>query len=240
MLVGQNAYFIEVGAPGGHAGIEDTCVTCHMETTPPPDVLSYNQGGTNHTFRADRNICSECHSPNLSPDDVQGGIEHLAHVVEGLLADAYYDLMDDLIDSGKTIDLNGDRLITNAATISEIHFGETRGRQALTVTFTDMAVYGPHRITDIDVLEAGSPTLTLADFADDAVLKSGWNLALVENDGSRGAHNPFFASGVLVAARDALTAFMGGTMRSPGEFRQAQPGAVRKDQKFETVRGLRR
>ena len=31
------------------------------DLTPPPDVLSYNQGGTNHTFRASKEICATCH-----------------------------------------------------------------------------------------------------------------------------------------------------------------------------------
>jgi hypothetical protein len=26
------------------------CTTCHMEQTPPPDLLAYNLGGTNHGF----------------------------------------------------------------------------------------------------------------------------------------------------------------------------------------------
>ncbi|MGE5153912.1 MAG: carboxypeptidase regulatory-like domain-containing protein, partial [Bdellovibrio bacteriovorus] len=34
LMMGMNAYFVEVGVRGKHSLIEDTCVTCHMEKTP--------------------------------------------------------------------------------------------------------------------------------------------------------------------------------------------------------------
>ncbi len=225
MIAGQNAYFVAVDSPGGHAGIEDVCVTCHMESTPPPDVLAYNGGGTNHTFYADRNICTDCHSPHLDPDDVQGAIDHLADIVEDLVEDAYVRLFEDLIAAGNTIDLNGDATIVDAADVAEVHFGESRGRQALTVTFTDTSVSGPHRIPDIDVLDGSMTVLgSLAGFAHDDLLKSGWNLALVHNDGSHGVHNPFFANGALIASRDALVSLNPG-MRIQ-EFNRDRPNTL--------------
>ncbi len=209
VLAGENAYLVEVGARGGHSWVEDTCVTCHMESTPPPAILSYNQGGTNHTFFADRNICAECHSPHLSPDDVQDGIQHLLDMVADLLADAYFDLIEELTADGKTIDLRGDALITDASEISEIRFGEDGG-QDLTVTLTDGSVIGPHDVRRISVLETDAPTVSLGVPADDALLKSGWNWALISIDGSLGVHNPFFANSALIASRDALVAIQGG------------------------------
>ena len=64
--MGQNMYFMSSDdlVRGKHSLIPDTCVTCHMEKTLPPDILSYNRGGTNHTFAADPNICSQCHGDN--------------------------------------------------------------------------------------------------------------------------------------------------------------------------------
>jgi hypothetical protein len=62
LVMGQNLYFTgTVPVPGNHANIEDVCVTCHMDATQPPDILSYNQAGTNHTFAADPGICADCH-----------------------------------------------------------------------------------------------------------------------------------------------------------------------------------
>ncbi|NIM00326.1 MAG: hypothetical protein GTO30_05875 [Acidobacteria bacterium] len=225
MLVGQNAYFVAVDSPGGHAGLEDACVACHMESTPPPDILSYNQGGTNHTFFADRDICSDCHSPHLDPDDAQGAIQHLLDVVQDLLEDEYLALIDETINGGYTVDLNGDAVIVDAADIAEIQFGEYRGRQALTVVFNDSTVSGPHRIPDIDVVDSAMAVVdTLAAVADDDLLKSGWNWALVHNDGSRGVHNPFFANGVLIEARNALVALAGGTRIM--EFDRQRPNTL--------------
>jgi hypothetical protein len=82
---------------------------------------------------------------------------------------------------------------------------------------------------------------TLADFADDALLKSGWNWALIHNDGSRGVHNPFFANGALIAARDALVELSGSGSRTRALDR-TRPGMVgsRQERPFETLRGVRK
>jgi hypothetical protein len=61
VLLGVNAYFVTPGQRGGHSYIADTCATCHMELTPPPADLSFQGTGTNHTFKADLTICSNCH-----------------------------------------------------------------------------------------------------------------------------------------------------------------------------------
>ena len=61
VLMGQNAYFAEsIRSP--HASLVDTCVTCHMESTPPPAEFSYQGSGTNHSFKASITICATCHS----------------------------------------------------------------------------------------------------------------------------------------------------------------------------------
>ena len=231
VLVGQNAYLVSIPMPGGHASIEDSCVACHMTVTEPPSLLSYNQGGTNHTFFASREICSECHSPQLDPDDVQNGVQFLLDQVQDLLEGAWLDLMEAQIADGNTIDVNGDGVadITDVIEPAQIEFGEYRGRQAITVTFVGGAQSGPHRLTDVDILDPSMPatctvsatvcvknsdcpqgescnTIEIHERADPALLKAGWNWALFTNDGSRGVHNPFFASDALSTARDALAA----------------------------------
>jgi hypothetical protein len=204
VLVGQNAYLVDVDDPGGHAEIGDTCVACHMESTPPPDILSYNQGGTNHTFFAAKDICADCHSPHLTAEDVQNSIEHLMDQVQELVEDGWFEVIDELTSTGHTVDLNGDTVITDAADVDAIELTEYRGRQAIVVTLLG-EVWGPYRLQDIDVFDSGMTDVgALYEFGDDAVLKAGWNWALIHNDGSRGVHNPFFASGSLIAARDAM------------------------------------
>ncbi|MFN2443141.1 MAG: cytochrome c3 family protein, partial [Thermoanaerobaculia bacterium] len=78
ILMGQNMYFVQTGVRSNHANIEDACVTCHMEATPPPAELSYNLGGTNHTFYARPQICTSCHT-SITLQSVQGPIEEKMH-----------------------------------------------------------------------------------------------------------------------------------------------------------------
>jgi hypothetical protein len=224
VLMGENAYFVSVGDRGGHSFTEDSCVSCHMEATPPPDDLSYNQGGTNHTFYADRNICSECHSSNLTADNVQNGVQHLLDQVQVLMEDRLLDLIGSLTDDDHTIHLNptsskpdGDATIVDVNDIAELEFGETRGRQAITVTFVDDVTLGPYRMSDVDVRDdTGADVGTLYAFAEDDLIKAGWNWNLFNNDGSIGVHNPFFANGALSAARDALVRVSGGQVPDRG------------------------
>jgi hypothetical protein len=61
VLMGENAFFVTVGARSPHSFITDTCTNCHMELTQPPAEFSYEGSGTNHTFEASLDICSNCH-----------------------------------------------------------------------------------------------------------------------------------------------------------------------------------
>lgn len=204
VLMGQNAYFVNVGVRGRHSLIEDSCVTCHMETTPPPDVLSYNQGGTNHTFFASPDICTECHT-GITADGLQTVVSEVSAYLKGLIEDAWRDVMADQIAAGNTIDLDGEATIRSAGMIGGIELGEFRGRQALTVTLANGRSFGPFAINSINVVRPapmGPLGLHLAGSPD--LLKAGWNYNLVANDGSRGAHNPTYVLAVLDGARDAL------------------------------------
>ncbi|MEE8525432.1 MAG: hypothetical protein V3T72_15960, partial [Thermoanaerobaculia bacterium] len=204
VLMGENAYLVNVGVRGRHSLIEDTCVTCHMEATPPPDLLSYNQGGTNHTFAASADVCTVCHE-GITADGLQTVVGTIMDHLQGLIEDELLALIADLTAAGNKIDFGGDALVTNPGQITEIVFGEFRGRQAMTVTLAGGATVGPLRMTDIDVIQAAPmPAGELYDFASDELIKAGWNWNLVHNDGSRGAHNPTFVLAVLDGARDAL------------------------------------
>jgi hypothetical protein len=100
------------------------------------------------------------------------------------------------------------------ADVTELEFGETRGRQAITVTFVGGVKLGPYRMSDVDVRDATNAIVgQLYDFADPALIKSGWNWNLFNNDGSLGIHNPFFATDGLSAARDTMVAAL--TTRTP-------------------------
>jgi hypothetical protein len=233
LLMGENAYLVDLNllGPGKHSLLTDTCVDCHMEKTPPPDVLSYNQGGTNHTFFASKEVCSSCHGEGISAEGVQARVQATLDVLQTLQEDAIRTLIAELtlnlprglekkgdslpggwskdgksVSKGNTIDLGGQALIADVWQIVDLEFGETRGRQAITVTLTDGSTIGPVRMSDIDVLDPRDKVMgELYDFADDRVIKAGWNWNLVNNDSSRGLHNPSFSLQVLEAGIDALT-----------------------------------
>jgi hypothetical protein len=206
VIMGQNAYLMAVGVRGNHSFVTDTCVKCHMEETPPPDIISYNQSGSNHTFAASVDICSNCHGDAFDAAGVQDGIAGALEDIQGLIEGELFDLIAELIGMGYKVDLNGDALILDAADIAEIIFGEARGRQAITVIFVgDDTEFGPYRMSEVDVLDAADTVLgELYDFADERLPKAGWNWNLVNNDGSLGVHNPTFATAALDAARDGL------------------------------------
>jgi hypothetical protein len=204
VLMGHNAYLVEVGVRGSHSFVENTCVNCHMVQTPPPDLLSYNQGGTNHTFFAGEEICANCHEEVLTAENLETAFEASSDELQELVEDALLELITDQIAAGNTIDLNGEATITDTNNVREIVFGEYHGRQAITVTLggTD---FGPFRMNDVNVLGPGSTVLgELYDFADERLIKAGWNWNLVNNDGSKGIHNPPFVFQVIDAAVDAL------------------------------------
>jgi hypothetical protein len=207
IVMGQNAYLVaEVGSRGKHSFIENTCVTCHMESTPPPDLLAYNLGGTNHTFFARNDICGQCHGFQ-DASGVQPAFDANLDALQGLQEAAILQLMADLTAAGDQIDLNGEYLLTDVDDISDIEFGEYRGRQAITVTFT-FGTGGPYRISDVEVIDGVTllPKGNLYENADAAIVKAGWNWNLANNDGSRGVHNPDFAFDVLDNAIAALNA----------------------------------
>jgi hypothetical protein len=205
ILMGQSAYLVEVGARGVHSFNENTCVTCHMEATPPPDLLAYNLGGTNHTFFARNDICGECHEFE-DASGVQPAFEATLAALKTDQEEAILQLMSDLTAGGDSIDLNGDRLLTGVGDISEIEFTSSRGRQAIRVTFTD-GTAGTYRMPDIDVIDGtGASKGHLYQVADAAIVKAGWNWHLGNNDGSRGVHNPDFAFAALNNAKAALDA----------------------------------
>ena len=105
IMMGENAYFVQVGKRGSHSLIENTCTKCHMELTDPPADFSYNLSGTNHDFKATMEICSECH----------GGFdgESLQDTISGLNDD-----MSDAIAAALMADINDIAAQAEAGTVT--------------------------------------------------------------------------------------------------------------------------
>lgn len=227
MLMGENAYLVETGFRGAHSFLEDTCTTCHMSETPPPPDLAYNGGGTNHTFYASDQICSECHD-GLDGPTIQAGVQSAMDILQLSIENALFDLMGEITAAGNTIDLDEEIQLTSVDDVADIEFTEYRGRQAVILTFTDDTEFGPYRMPDIVVLDGDLIEIgQLYDFADESLPKSGWNWALVHNDGSQGVHNPTFAYTTLSAAIFSLNPGMAATVDwpdwMPAQQLEAQP-----------------
>ena len=131
-------------------------------------------------------------------DGVQTSFDATLAALQSPIEEAILEVITNETLDGNEIDLDGDATITDAADILEIEFGERRGRQAITVTFTGC---NDRRSGGGDQHRCGGPRhpstvlgeLYDSAYVDDRLPKAGWNWLLVNNDGSRGVHNPDFA-----------------------------------------------
>jgi hypothetical protein len=203
MIMGQNAYFVTVGVRGPHSYIADTCVTCHMEKTPPPDLLSYNLQGTNHTFEPSPTICADCHDDGRVAADYQGPVATQLAALQGDLESALLSAMNVLWSQGRTIQVDTATL-TGPGDLTNLIFGESSGRQAITVELTGGGTVGPIAVNSVRVLNGTTDLGDLYQFVSPSIPKAGWNFLLVTDDQSLGVHNYPFVTNILSASHAAL------------------------------------
>ncbi len=212
VLMGENAYFVEVGNRSPHSLIEDTCTTCHMVLSPPPAAFSRQGAGTNHSFEASMDICTSCHGAydgGTINEAVHGGLQELQSAIEGaILAEIAAQT-----DAGNMLVLvkmgpdESDVEITAASAVTEVHFTETHGRQAMDLTVDGITYEHIRMGRDTLVKNAGGNELgTFLEASESAqsIAKAGWNFFLIEGDGSEGVHNASFTFQVINASLDAL------------------------------------
>jgi hypothetical protein len=213
VVMGQNFYLVDLGGPGYHARVQDTCVDCHMAKTPPPADLSYQLGGSNHTFYASKDICSDCHA-TITAEDVQGPVEEKLVTLTAAMGQALSDLLKAQLALGNTIDVGGLKTLTSAGDFTTVAFAESHhGQQAMTVTLSDSTTVGPVAMGSVKVVPPTGSPVALYSVADTTIPKSGWNLLMVESDASEGVHNPGLVNRVLdvsIYALQHLTSTTGG------------------------------
>jgi hypothetical protein len=207
LLMGQNAFFTSVGARGPHSLIDDTCVNCHMEQTTPPALLSYNLGGSNHTFFASIDICSECHA-SINGQSLHDAIEADLLSLIDTQESAIEDLMNTLLaandvtltvyedDTGTEITVP--LVISSGTTVSVDDFGSSHGRQSMELTIDPL---GTPTVVHVQLrrVELGGSNLFASYEEGVIIVKTGWNILMIENDGSHGIHNPPFATAIIGA-----------------------------------------
>jgi hypothetical protein len=222
VLMGQNVFFVNNGMRGGHSYITNTCVTCHMNLTDPPDEYSYQKSGTNHTFAADPNICTSCHGTfdggsmkqvmKQSLEDLDAYLGDSAMTKLNALGTVHvraYDATTDLYSSsGSTdanipIDVNANPIkhiaITEGHGQIELHFTLTT---AITITWSDNSQTTTDNFgVQLRAVKSSAGTGGTAVYAPSGnMTKACWNYLMLHGDGSSGIHNPDFYMAVINAS----------------------------------------
>lgn len=177
--MGHNAYFVgDSGGDasnyrGGHSTLPDTCVTCHMEKTPPMTQWTENAHGTNHTFKADINICSECHTgldTSLAPKlqmDTQALLGQVMTAINGAI-------------------------VSQATGTYKGNIASASYNAGYMVTANLTFVVGTPE-TGVSLANV----VPVNTSAGQVLAKAVWNYNLIANDKSSGIHNPQFIRNVL-------------------------------------------
>ena len=208
LLMGENAFFVSVGARGGHSYVTDSCSTCHMEITDPPADLSYNLSGTNHTFEADTSICAECHGAYDASALIDLNDSRLAALADDIEAAILAEIRfhtdapnnDTVQVTGDVDEVETEVDITSTSVIGVIELSETHGRVAMSI-IVDGVLYEHVRLSsDTELLSSGDSLLdnSVTDNSGLVLAKAGWNYFLIHNDGSHGIHNPEFVNDIFV------------------------------------------
>jgi hypothetical protein len=184
-LMGRNAYFV-TGLRSKHSFIDDTCATCHMELTPPPAALSYNLSGTNHSFKASKTICTQCHGA-YDGGTIQDAFNSKLAELATEITNAVYKLK------------NGGAATPPATFV--LSFG--RQFRYSTDGGTTYANVGSSYSSSTGAKTDGYLTGVTAGGTDSVegynavIAKANWNYSLVGLDSSKGIHNPTFTFSVL-------------------------------------------
>lgn len=214
VLMGQNMYFVPVGNRSFHSMIEDSCVACHMQSTEAPSQLYSPEVGTNHTFFANPEICTKCHS-SITLESVQAPFETKMEALKHEIETSIKYVMQAQIRGGNQIDVGGTK-IKSAADISSIEFIESHGRQGVNVKLSTGALISDISLASVKVVRPAGTPVELYSVADPALGKAGWNYFMTHSDKSKGVHNPGFVNAALdvslYAVRNAnAVAAAGGT-----------------------------
>ena len=227
ILMGQSVYFVTVGQRSKHADVKDSCAGCHMDKTPPPADLSYQLGGTNHMFLAAIDICSQCHGTAISDGTaIQSAFDTAMTSLDETIADAAiaklngfaaikvraYDLKTDLY-SSSTATVANVTIPTATNKIKDIEVTSIHGQISFTITLTTpitinwVAATGEaagSTTTDtfgvqLQALQDGTGALVYVKTSN--MVKAIWNFLLLEQDLSKGVHNPSFETAVIAATK---------------------------------------
>jgi hypothetical protein len=220
VLMGQNAYFVTPGRRSMHSFIQDSCTNCHMQQTPPPADLSYQQSGTNHSFAADMTICKNCHGAydggslqDVMKQDLSGLASSIGQAVRtklnslGIIHVRAYDPVTRLYSSSADANTNVKLdLVANPITRVEVtgmNLLVTLG-SPVSITWTSSETSSVTTIrlglAALKQDSAGAPGTAVYGLTGNLV-RALWNLSLLTTDKSLGVHNPSFYLDVISATQ---------------------------------------
>ena len=193
VLMGYNAYFVGNGIyRSPHSLIVDTCTNCHMEQTPPPALLSYALGGTNHDFSASINICVKCHSTNeaLGPM-LQATVKSELELLQDSISTA-------IVTRNTVTDFRGNGTNCTIASVADLG---SRGSVGVLLTGPTCTAGPTERISaslgSMLGIRICTASVTTNCLVTDDLAKALWNFYLIEQDVSLGVHNPDFTFQVI-------------------------------------------
>lgn len=232
IIMGQNLFFTKVGTRGLHSMIQDSCISCHMESTNPPAAVALQNAdgswvGTNHTFYASNTICTKCHS-EITKETVQTPVQAKLDALKAQMETAIKNVMQAQIRAGNTIDLNGVKTVKNASDVAGVEFISASGRQGVNVTLKDGTKVNNLALNTVKIKPPSGTAVELYAVADPAIAKAGWNYFMVINDRSKGVHNPAFVNSALDVSTFAVSSINSAaiTPAAPGSIPAALGGGL--------------
>jgi hypothetical protein len=202
LFMGQNFYFVEEKYSTYHIGsIDNTCTVCHMGST----LLGTKP--TDHTFKADFQVCLDCHEGEFDPETVQNELVAEIDVLKKSVGSAVGSFIQIGLDNGqlklKNIVGRGgeDKDITSfpGGKVSDVVIRYYHGaRQAV-----NLKIDGKSYLTTLDQLESQGVKL-MSTAQGQVIAKVGWNVIMLDHDRSGGIHNPSFVYDMIYAALKKL------------------------------------
>ncbi|HET6437293.1 MAG TPA: carboxypeptidase regulatory-like domain-containing protein [Anaeromyxobacter sp.] len=244
VFVGRNAYFFGKATPAGfpastdptynaailsaasdlpnesaHKILGETCAECHVKLIPADMAAQFKPANTNHTFRSDRQVCSNCHGANIG-DIVAGQVDDKMTELSNALGVLFRDKINQNgLDSAKYDTLASDGSISdnqtansvtiNTGSVQKVVLSTVHGSPALILTLTDGSVVaGAVSSTSAPTFKLASKFLFGASNSLTAnqqiVAKAFYNFLFIQGGGAHGFHNPSFVNGVLDTTATAL------------------------------------
>lgn len=218
VLMGRNAYWMGTGRYNSpqtrskHSYIADTCVTCHMELTTLDLALS-EPGQTRHDFKASLDVCNKCHTA-YSAESVQTTFDAKLAAIKATVGNAILQVKyDNVIPVGTSATLVANRSgmvdVTSGAVTRRWFINNKTGQDAFLADPNnggalvqgctdngDGTANCTGFLANATVTFNPNATVTAAG-VNDVIAKALWNTVLVQDDASRGVHNPAFTFEML-------------------------------------------